>query len=347
MSLLTEVLTKIQARHPKQKDVHPELVSMQKERRKRKALYKKALMLSVGLVIFVLSGLFGLYYLGNYKQKLIDSNIKLKQNFEQIPVLDKATTAIPTVAAVAQNEQPQYIQDFTQFQKETIQETPISPTPTYNKIETKQLDHQTAVAAKNNTQVKTITTNEPNKPPAKDKQTSDDKKAPATQNTIERTPDNTVLTQIEIDNRIYRGEDYEKNNLFNEAVHEYEIAFSLDTNNYRILNKLVYCNMKAGNYKKAINYAETAIKLNNAYIPLLINLAISYASVKRYEEAENTFKMAVETSPGNLDLLYNFALFYEKINKPNKALEIYETLSKQGDARGQQGILRITYTQTN
>lgn len=352
MSIIIDLLQKVKTKRTK-KDVHPNILAIQKKDKRKKALHRKVIIMSAVLLVFSAAGVVGLYYLNKLKELNsveLAKNMEIKRNFDlrdfpadenqklEDEVSEMEQLNIPEADIIEKEGVDSEVdvnvdKELADIKKEIKQDRAIektTPLPT-----TIPADTHDKVPVKTEEQVVK------NKPDAV-KKTAPIVEILETDDSSQELFEEMRLKQIEIDGYIFRANYYEKKKMYRKAMKEYEKVLTIDPENFRILNKLSYDAMKIGNYKAAESYARRAANLNDTHVPAIVNLAISLSLLERYSEAEEMFQHALDLAPGNTGLLYNMGVFYEKNGKIDEAIFIYQQLSEKGHQKGRKAMLRLS-----
>jgi len=124
---------------------------------------------------------------------------------------------------------------------------------------------------------------------------------------------------------IYRGKAYEKRKDIRSAIAEYKKALVIDSNDYKVLNKIGALYIKLEDWDRAIEYLKTALKIRSDYIQAIVNLSISLEMKGKSKKAEDMLQKAYTMQPFNPYINYNLALFYERHNKIDMAFKYYKS----------------------
>ncbi|HHL40292.1 MAG TPA: tetratricopeptide repeat protein [Deltaproteobacteria bacterium] len=125
------------------------------------------------------------------------------------------------------------------------------------------------------------------------------------------------------------------------AVAVYKKVMELDSDDYRLHNKVGSILIKADMLDEALTYIDRSLELRDDYVYALVNKAIVLAKKGRTAEAEAFFKKALKKDDTNAAALMNLALLYERTGLTDRAAELYRKLSSLGIAEGTAGLHRL------
>lgn len=111
------------------------------------------------------------------------------------------------------------------------------------------------------------------------------------------------------------------NNLIQDAIDQFEIARSIDSNSIAALNNLGLSNIMLGENAKAIQILREALEKSSSYADLYHNLGLAYLNEKQHYKALLNFQEALRINSQYYKANYNLAIVY-----------LESILSDKGDA---------------
>jgi tetratricopeptide (TPR) repeat protein len=137
-----------------------------------------------------------------------------------------------------------------------------------------------------------------------------------------------VLNAETVDSYIEKGNEYVKNENFNEAIECYTEALKSLPNDAQIHYNLGVAYGRNGMWDKAIQAFEKVSELNPNHTNNYYNLGIAYGNIGKWNLAYKTFKKLVQLQPKDSDAHYNIALIGVVLNDKKIIEEEYKILGK-------------------
>ncbi|MGN1327775.1 MAG: tetratricopeptide repeat protein [Clostridia bacterium] len=128
------------------------------------------------------------------------------------------------------------------------------------------------------------------------------------------------------------AEIYEKNEMNELALEEYEIVYELDSNNKDVYLKIGKLYGSVGREKEAIQIFSNLLKKQPDYYEASMILADILTNQQEYKEAVQVYINALKYRPADYDLYYNIAMTYTMLNDFSKAKENYEKAAQINNA---------------
>lgn len=144
---------------------------------------------------------------------------------------------------------------------------------------------------------------------------------------------------------LYAAEGYEKGDDLLNAASEYNKALEIESDNYRIINKIASLLIKMGRNDEAAGYLKNSLNIKSDYIPALVNSAIVSAKMGKNTEAETSLLKAISIDGTSQAALLNIALLYEREKRYDQARDYFSRLRKLGDKNGELGLQRLERVQ--
>lgn len=128
------------------------------------------------------------------------------------------------------------------------------------------------------------------------------------------------------------AEIYEKTEMYELALEEYEKVYELDSNNKDIYLKIGKLYGNVGRENEAIQIFSDLLKKQPDYYEASMILADILTNKQEYKEAVQVYINALRYRPTDYDLYYNIAMTYTMLNDFAKAKENYEKAAQINNA---------------
>jgi tetratricopeptide (TPR) repeat protein len=142
-----------------------------------------------------------------------------------------------------------------------------------------------------------------------------------------------------------RGNYYGQQGKMNEALEDYNVLLSMNTEDPEVFNNLANIYAAQNKIAESLNASSKAIALKPNYANAYFNRGITYSSVKKYSEAINDFSQAISINPKNVQSYLQRGLAYYSENDYQKAVNDFSTVltlqPNNGAAFYYRGLARI------
>ena len=116
---------------------------------------------------------------------------------------------------------------------------------------------------------------------------------------------------------------------YEEAIICFNKFIELNPNNEYIWNFKGSCLLELERYEEAIEYYDKATKLDDSYHVAWNKKGFALIEMKRYEEAAIAYEKSISINQRNLlSKFYLLFLYRDKLNKMNKAIELFDSITK-------------------
>ncbi|MBK7668457.1 MAG: tetratricopeptide repeat protein [Sphingobacteriaceae bacterium] len=126
---------------------------------------------------------------------------------------------------------------------------------------------------------------------------------------------------FEPDDYVNRGNALFYKNDFVNAIHAYDKAIELESNNFDAWSNKALCYNKLLLFDKAIEAAKKAIEINPKRTEIWNSYGVALMSLKQVDEAFKCFLKSIELNKSNIPPFVNIARIYNKQGKYNEAIE--------------------------
>lgn len=132
------------------------------------------------------------------------------------------------------------------------------------------------------------------------------------------------------------GNVYQKQNKYELAMEQYQLALKLDSVNIDALNNLGVVYFKTGDEGKAISFVKRSLKLNPDSKDGYLNLGTFYKHLRRRSESVNYFKKGMELAPDDLRFAYQLSWLFssspeKKLRNGKEALRLAKLIFEKKD----------------
>ena len=100
------------------------------------------------------------------------------------------------------------------------------------------------------------------------------------------------------------------NNLYKDAIEQFETALSMDEDSAAALNNLGLAYIRLGQNGKAAKYLNEALSKGHPYADIYHNLGLAFLNEKKHYKALKNFQEALKINPGYLHAHYNLIILY-------------------------------------
>lgn len=105
------------------------------------------------------------------------------------------------------------------------------------------------------------------------------------------------------------------------AVAEYQLAMTIEPDNWETENEMVRAYVKAGQYSSAIELLERQLENEGEFPDLYLQLAELYAKIGDDVQAQKHFRGALEVHPGYLEAMVKFGTYHLKKTRYSQAAQ--------------------------
>src|SRR5690606_39000112 len=118
---------------------------------------------------------------------------------------------------------------------------------------------------------------------------------------------------------------------FDKALIAYEELYKSAPSNLTFFTRLVACHQELQQYEKAEKLLEARINQKNSQPNLLVEMGYNYQLQNNKEKAEEYYRKAIDASIENVNYSSGIAYAFEQKSLLEKALQVYDTATKQTD----------------
>jgi tetratricopeptide (TPR) repeat protein len=118
---------------------------------------------------------------------------------------------------------------------------------------------------------------------------------------------------------------------FDKALIAYEELYKSAPSNLTFFTRLVACHQELQQYEKAEKLLEARINQKNSQPNLLVEMGYNYQLQNNKEKAEEYYQKAIDASIENVNYSSGIAYAFEQKSLLEKALQVYDTATKQTD----------------
>jgi tetratricopeptide (TPR) repeat protein len=118
---------------------------------------------------------------------------------------------------------------------------------------------------------------------------------------------------------------------FDKALIAYEELYKSAPSNLTFFTRLVACHQELQQYEKAEKLLEARINQKNSQPNLLVEMGYNYQLQNNKEKAEEYYRKAIDASVENVNYSSGIAYAFEQKSLLEKALQVYDTATKQTD----------------
>lgn len=118
---------------------------------------------------------------------------------------------------------------------------------------------------------------------------------------------------------------------FDKALIAYEELYKSAPSNLTFFTRLVACHQELQQYEKAEKLLEARINQKNSQPNLLVEMGYNYQLQNNKEKAEEYYQNAIDASIENVNYSSGIAYAFEQKSLLEKALQVYDTATKQTD----------------
>ncbi len=120
-----------------------------------------------------------------------------------------------------------------------------------------------------------------------------------------------------------KGEYNAKQKNFELAAIDFQLAYSINKEDFEILNNMGNIHLVENKAQEASHFYERSLAIYNQQPITLSNLGIAYAKLENIEKAEQCFFKSLALNPNNAEVYYNLGKLYKSSNKAKKSEAYY------------------------
>jgi len=130
----------------------------------------------------------------------------------------------------------------------------------------------------------------------------------------------------------YLSSVYMDEGMVEKALEIYKPFYNQNPENYVILDKIGFANLRKGNFETAAAYYERSLKINPENTDAVRNLSFLYPYLQKTDSALNLLSKYIDRDPEDIDLIARRATIYYSKNYSKRALNDYLKILTLGDS---------------
>jgi tetratricopeptide (TPR) repeat protein len=123
---------------------------------------------------------------------------------------------------------------------------------------------------------------------------------------------------------VYKGESYEKADMFEEATECYKKALDMNPKNTDACTGIGICLMEKGEFKNSLAWFEKVLRLDRSISETWVYIAEVFVNLEMPEEALMSYMRALQIDPVQADVLASIGNLFFDAEQYEKALTYYQ-----------------------